>query len=331
MTRILLASALLLACSLHSQAQLVFTENFDSGTSAANWTTNVSSLTAINTADFAFDYSTVGIPSAPNSIGGTTTGLMLRANRPGPSPIFSGLSVSPNGQSFTGDYILQFDAWQNFPGPLLAGGTGSTQVTAGGIGVNTGTVQFPGTAIDGVLFGGTGDGGSGQDYRAYTNSGAPLADTSGVYAAGNTTGVTNNTNAFYSANGFGGVAAPPDQLALFPSQTGSTGVGTLGMTWRTWTIEKNSNIVTWSVTNNSGISILLATVDISLAGNELNGTNIALAHFDVNSTTTNADGDPLLFGLFDNVTVTIIPEPSTMLLGGVVAVFGLRRIRRSTR
>ena len=50
-------------------------DDFDAGTSAGNWTLFASS--ADYTADFAFDYSTPGIPPAPNSIGGTTIGLHL--------------------------------------------------------------------------------------------------------------------------------------------------------------------------------------------------------------------------------------------------------------
>ena len=53
-------------------------------------------------ADFFFDYSSVGIPAAPNGAG--TRGLKLQANLT--NGIFSGMSVSPTGQNFTGDYRL---------------------------------------------------------------------------------------------------------------------------------------------------------------------------------------------------------------------------------
>ncbi len=322
------AAALALGCVSTAQAQVVvYSDNFDAGTSASTWTTSVSTgAPAINTANMAFDYSTVGIPAAPNSTGGSTIGAQLRANQPS-GATFSGLSIAPNGQSFTGDYTLRFDAWQNFNGGFPGGGSGSTQATGGGIGANTNTAQFIGTAIEGVYFAGTGDGGSGLDYRAYTNTGASLAPSTGVYAAGTQSTAQNNTDAFYSTNMFGSVDAPAAQLLLFPQQTGTTAPGTLGMLWRTWTIEKVGDIVTWSVTNNVGTNVLLATVDTSIAGNELTGDNIFLGHFDINATSSgDVNADSLLFGLFDNVVVTApVPEPGLLLGALALPAYLLRR------
>src|SRR5438874_452876 len=96
--RHLLAVVAVLTLPVAARAQVVlYSENFDSGTAGANWTTNVAPATAAagNDANFAFDYSTAGIPAAPNSAG-TTVGVRLRANRPG-TAIFSGISVSPTG------------------------------------------------------------------------------------------------------------------------------------------------------------------------------------------------------------------------------------------
>jgi hypothetical protein len=70
-------------------------------------------------AEIFFDYSTVGVPPAPNSAG-TTRGLKFQANLT--SGIFGGLSVSPTGKSFTGDVRLRFDLWQNFNGPFPGAG-----------------------------------------------------------------------------------------------------------------------------------------------------------------------------------------------------------------
>lgn len=333
-TRGLIAAAAAVALGLPAagRAQAVlFADNFDSGGSGANWSTNVAptGTTAVNEANFAFDYSTLGIPSAPNSTGGTTIGLQLRANRPtAATPVFSGVSVSPNGQSFTGDYTLRFDAWQNSFGPFPAGGQGSTQMTGGGIGAVTTNAQFPGTTIDGLYFAASGEGGTATDYRAYTAVGAPIAETSGVYAAGNVAGVTNNTNAYYSTNNFGGVAPPAGQTALFPtSQTGTTMAGTQAFEWHTWTISKVGNTVTWSIRNRNGVDVPIATVDVTT--DPFAGDNIFLGQFDINGTTTSlGDGDTLLFGLIDNVSVTVVPEPSSLLLAGLAVPAWLRLRRR---
>src|ERR1043165_7639833 len=62
---------------------LVYSQNFDADDSA-NWASNSIATggdsLSFNGADFNFDYSTVGIPSAPNSTNGTTKGLKVWAN-----------------------------------------------------------------------------------------------------------------------------------------------------------------------------------------------------------------------------------------------------------
>lgn len=264
-------------------------------------------------ANFFFDYSAIGIPAAPNGTG--THGLKMEANVPG-TGVFSGMSASPLGLSLTGSYILRFDAWQNFNGPFPTGGSGSTQLTLGGIGAPTTQAQFQGGTFTGLGFAATGDGGSASDYRAYNAPGAPFSDTSGVYAAGNVAGVTNNTNAYYS--NFGNVAAPAAQLALFPQQSGNTAVGTQGMKWHRWEIAKNGTTVTWKIDGK-----LIATVSNPTFG----GSDIFLGQADINSTSsTDVNARSLLFGLVDNVSV--VPEPATFAVLGLGAAALLRRRRK---
>src|SRR5688500_11911337 len=97
----LAAAAAALALSASAEAQVLYQQNFDAD-STANWTVNAGPSDHL--ADFFFDYNTAGVPSAPNS-GGTTRGLKLGANYT--NGIFSGVSVSPTGQNFAGDYTMQ--------------------------------------------------------------------------------------------------------------------------------------------------------------------------------------------------------------------------------
>jgi hypothetical protein len=274
--------------------QVVFTENFDSPDSANNWTVNAASSN--DTADFAFDYSTVGIPPAPNS-SGTTLGLLLRANRPLSAGALTGVSVSPNGQDFTGSYILEFDLWENYPGPAPAGGAGSTQMTGAGI-MTSGTVPHYAGSGDGLWFTATGDGGSSIDYRVYFRG---LNQTSAaLYPAGG----QNQTAAYYQTNFPGGVSAPAAQLALFPSQTGTTAAGTIGWAWHHVKITKSGSFVTWDVDN-----IRVANVDLTDSSvPEFGGDNILFSQADINAGQTTTALDPLLFGLIDNVKVTALPS-----------------------
>lgn len=272
---------------------VLFSDNFDTDTSA-NWTVN-SAHEGQNLATFNWDYSTFGIPVAPNTTGGTTRGLRLQANN-GDTPTFTGLSVSPTdfGVATNEDYRLSFDMWVNFPGPLTVGGSGSTMSLSAGVGTTGTRAQFPGTSVEGVLFSVTGDGGSGSDWRAYAAVGAPLTGSTGAYAAPGDAGALNNTNAYYAP--FGGAAAPAEQLAIYPEQTGLTQVGAPGIAWHEVSIEKRGTNFTWFVDN-------LRIATISLTNKEIS-TNIFVGFFDINpNQTTSPD---LSFGLIDNLRVNAL-------------------------
>jgi hypothetical protein len=309
----LLACGLSFTLPLITSAAPLYTEDFDAD-HTANWKFNSSiggDLPSNNSgaeANFFFDYSSVGIPSAPHSIGGSTRGLKMEANVPG-TAVFSGMSASPLGQHFTGDYKLSMDVWHNFNGPFPAGGNGSTQVTLGGILSGENSTQFPGGAMTGAGFGATGDGGSSNDYRVYP-VGALASDTSGAYAAGNVAGSSNNSNAYYS--NYGNVPAPAAQTVLFPQQTGNTAVGAQGETWHLWEITKLGNSVTWTIDGK-----LIGTVD--LTGKSPSGDDIFVGHFDINATSsTDTNARSLLFGLIDNINVEIVPEPTTAAMIGLL-------------
>ena len=93
-------------------------------------------------------------------------GLKFAANNVS-TGLFTGLTVSPNGQSFSGNYTVSFDMWQNYVGPVGPGGSGTTQFSQYGIGTAGTTANWIGSASkDSVSFGTTLDGGSAADFRA---------------------------------------------------------------------------------------------------------------------------------------------------------------------
>jgi hypothetical protein len=299
-------------------SQILFSENFQVDPTAS-WTVNKGPVTTDEAHDFFFDYSTIGVPAAPNS-GGTTRGLRLQANQS--SGVFGGVSVSPTGQSFLGDYELRFDMWLSFNGPAPVGGSGSTQLGGAGIGTSGTVAQWPGGTQDGIWFAATADGNSSSDWRAYSPT-APTryTDASGVYAAGTQAGSSNGSDPYYGS--FGNVAAPAAQVALFPQQSGNTTVGSAGWAWHDVKILKLGGTVTWTVDG-----VLIATVNAA-DDTVATGDNILFMYSDSNATSsTDVNDVNLLFGLFDNVVVTQVPEPSTLAIGLCGALGLLLRARR---
>jgi len=308
-----------IALCTQSSFGALFSTDFNTD-QTANWTVNNPGLSDI-LADFYYDYSAIGVPAAPNGTG--TRGLKMTANNTG--NVFSGFSVSPNGQSFSGSYQVSFDIWQNYAGPLGVGGNGTTQLSLFGIGT-TGTsaawigAANWGTGANGVGFGVTLDGGSASDYRAYSSA-APTS-----YAGGNAVyqapaGAINNSAAYYGV--FTPQSAPAAQVGLFPGQTGSTDVGEASFLWRRVTIDVVGGFATWSI---DGLAI--AKVDLSTV--TLGGGNIFFGHDDTNGTSSTDANDTLLnVTLIDNISVvSIVPEPSSMALVGLGAVAMLVRRRK---
>ncbi len=308
---VLTVALAMMLCTAGMAAVPLYTQDFNVD-DTANWTVNDPGLSDI-IADFFYDYSAIGVPAAPNGTG--TRGLKMTANNSG--GVFSGFSVSPNGQSFSGDYTVSFDMWQNYVGPVGPGGSGTTQLSMAGIGTAGNVAVWPGSSPkESVMFAVTLDGGSSSDYRAYSSA-APTS-----YAAGNAVysapgGGINNSDPYYS--GFGGEAAPAAQVLLYPGQTGVTDAGEVAFAWREVVIDVSGGFATWSI---DGLDI--ATVDLSTV--TLGGGNILFGHSDTNNGSSTDPNDSVLnVTLIDNVVVT--PEPATLVMSLLGAVALIRRRR----
>jgi hypothetical protein len=260
-------------------------------------------------ADFFYDYSLIGVPPAPNGTG--TRGLKMTVNNT--TAVFGGITTSPNGQNFTGDYSVSFDLWQNYAGPLGIGGSGTTQFSQFGVGTAGTASQWIGSASkDSVSFGTTLDGGSASDYRAYSSA----ANTS--YAAGNAVyqspgGTINNSDAYYAV--YTAQTAPAAQVILYPGQTGSTDPGETSYKWRRVNIDVVGGIASWSIDG-----LPLAKVNLSTV--TLGGGNILFGHSDTNATSS-ADANDIALNvtLIDNIDVSAVPEPTSLALVGLGLVF----------
>ena len=291
-----------------------FSDDFDVD-STASWNVNLGTTPVRDRATFAYDYSADGIPSAPRSVGGTTKALKMEANVLGlGTALFSGISASPIGASFIGDFRLRFDYWGNFSTPN-GSGNGTTQWGTYGITRGGTFAQWFGSgsasAKDSIYFAVTVDGGSGTDYRAYTNGGTVLPSS---FLAAN---ASDNGAAYYSV--FGNLEAPAAQLSVpvwGAAQTGRTLVGTPGFVWHEVVITKLGSTMLWHMDG-----VLLATVNATKLGYNLS-TNIFVGHTDGNA--GQAAVPEALFSLYDNLVVETLPAPAVNITN--VVTFGNNRV-----
>lgn len=282
--------------TLHPLQYALFTDNFDTDTSAS-WTLNRSSTD--NRASFAYDHGALGIPSAPGTTNGTTKALRFEANLS--AGAVNALNVSPTGQSFPTNCRLRFDMWINANGPLPLGGTGSTEVVTAGVGTAGNRVQWngAGTTADGFWFTVTGEGGVGDtsssqgDYVAYVGT-SQQGVASGVYSSGTNSTARGAGDAYYH-NVFPGSQGPPAVQALaYPQQTGTLSRGTVGLAWREVIVQRTSNRAEWFI---DGLKVASVT-NVAPAGN-----NVFVGYWDPFASIS--DNTNLSFGLVDNLRVEV--------------------------
>lgn len=269
--------------------QVLFADDFDVD-SSASWTVNVSS--ADTAVAFAYDYSAVGIPSAPHSVGGTTRGVKFQANMASPGAT-EAVTVSPTGLVLTGNYKLTFDMWINANGPFPGGGTGSTEFVTGGIGSDGSTVNLGDVSGLGAWFAVDGEGGTSRDYRGYKGA-AEQWVASGQYH------VDSNNNSGSDLSSYFPPQSPPQwQRDNYPQQTGTTAAGSAGFAWHTVeiTVDGAAGTARWTV---DGLDI--ATLDRNVGTDFPVTGDVALGYMDV--FTSVSDNAALSFGLIDNVVVT---------------------------
>ena len=337
-TRLAVAVAVLAAAGIAVPARAVPT-SFDVNDSSA-WTTGTGSG-ANSSVTFGFDYSSLGIPQAPGS--STTTALVMRSNTNSGAAAVQGITVSPNGVSLTGDYIVRATIWANSYGGWTTGTTsssssGASQMIGLGVGYTGGTLWRGGATTgggSGIWFAAAGDGGFGntttiRDYSAFTGSGAALANfvtnTSVYYANASGINPWENFNPYYQTafpgpivntiNG-GTWASTQSQAVL----TGTITNGIAGMAWREFTIERTGSAVTWSIDS---------TPIMTLSGTALNGVSpdggLSLTYFDPTSSVAAVDR---VFGLVSRFEV--VPEPTTLGLLAAIAAGMMPLVRRRRR
>ena len=313
-------------------AQVVYSDGFNSAADAANYNAFITAGATGPSSDatFGYDYSALGIPVAPHTTDATTLGLRLRVDNLQSSvgTVVGAIEVATTGLSLPSQYVVSADVWGNYIGGTSIASSGANGSTAAAMGIGTsGTSLQYIVANDGLLvetFHDNGGGANGQ-YRVYVNNTSPRPTpvNSPYYAAGTSATSASYTDPYYSF--LTTHTAPAAQLTLSPStQGGSTPAGIIGFAWHTMTITQDGVNVTWAIDGvtittvpDSALTFGGSQVSLGADDSGLSGSSVA------NNQLLNAD-------IWDNLTITAVPEPVTgslMILGAAGLFLARRRSR----
>ncbi|QDT70218.1 hypothetical protein MalM25_31640 [Planctomycetes bacterium MalM25] len=328
-----LTSALLaaLATGAPTLAQVTFSEDFDDGAASTRWSAPI--VDAENgafdgTVDYAFDYSTVGIPAAPG--GATTTGVLFEVNRTdNGGDQGESVAILPEiaaGDLPAGSFRVSYDAY------FVVETTNGGSTEFGLLGVHTAAPNAPAdqglnddvpfdlgvSNGNGLAWKVSGDGGAFNDFHRFEDAGNADAG---------------------SQTGLGGFDALVE--GTIPGLTGPIGDGPQG-TWVKLAIERVGVNVSVSING-----YVFDTIQ-DLSGDYTDGTilvgysdpfnSVGVTTYEVGPDPTPLDDSDGPFGdaipgyahflVVDNVVIeSIIPEPTSAVLG-FLALAGLAVQRR---
>ncbi len=313
--------------SASAVTNVLYSESFDSASAATGW--NVNATSSDTQALFGWDYSSLGIPRSPNTPDTTTKALRLAANiadSPG-TDTPEAITLSPIGQSFSGNYQVSFDMWMHHNGNYTGHTNGSTEFATMGIGYNDTAVNFSGSSHigdaqltetgSGGWFSVSSDGGDARDLRAYTDAVERKAANGDVtFPAGTTVDAQKAETYYYSQLGRVNVGAEFPGIGF----EGWTEWGSVGFNWQRVVITVDGNTVTWEMGIVGQDLLEICTLDASVTPFSLDG-NISIGYADLFRSVSAAS--EYSFALIDNLEV--VPEPSTI---AVLACGGLALLRR---
>ncbi|MCI0333870.1 MAG: hypothetical protein L0228_11685 [Planctomycetes bacterium] len=262
---------------------------------------------------FGYDYGTpvatpVAIPSAPNSMGGTTKGLYITTNKNNAnSNTRTAVNVYPvDGLnvplSFSGNFSLKFDLWQNWGAG--AGATATAELSLYGINHsgNAANIYFSSvpTTSDGLF------------YSQSANGRVPATDAGardfGVHQGAGATYAALKTSGFISQLGPNFDNLDPGYSAFFPARPAFPNIeaGGAGERWNEVEVRQENGVISQYL--NGTLITRYTNTTAYTAG------DIMLGYWDYVATV----GQPDHYAIFDNIRV-VIPEPSALALGGIAA------------
>jgi len=306
------ASIVIALAGVSVSSAAIISDDFQTN-SALNYNV-INDGTPDGTVNFQFDYVAAGLPLAPRSAAGGGTGLRFTANDIAPAAVdaYSAFHITT---ITVPQYRVTVDVYMGF-----LGATGSTEFALIGVGGNgtttnrlgTGTTPATGQSGSGSFFGFSGDGGAARDYLWYLD-----ALNGGVGTVSASTVLPNSISPTYLAGGAG--SELPLYNSIFPGTTPVNG-GFPGNRWTTVDILVDETIgqIEYSI---GGTAIIRGSFTGSLNG------RVSLGYADFFTSVAVPAGN--VFGIYDNLTVTAVPEPTSLMLLGIAAVGGISvKLRR---
>jgi len=309
---VILAGAALLISSSSPAQPVLFSDSFDTDTSA-NWT--VTNGSGNGTPDFSvffnFNYQTNKfvrngvtntIPAAPNGGG---NGVKMYVNKNDAVADIAAVSLYPTSKVFSNDFALRFDMWLNYNGGS-AGGSGSTEFGTFGINHVGDKVNWQDgvSPSDGVWFAVTGEAGAANDYRSYVGDNSQPAIRSLGLAGGF---LDRNGDGIYEEEVFDEPVATAPLKQMFPPPQFET-PGVPGKQWvqveiRQRTNDAGGHTVTWLMNN----YVIAETSNGDSVGMTM-GT-IMIGNMDIFSSIANPAADNYV--IYDNVRVVDLSGVAT--------------------
>lgn len=295
-----LICAVALAAASSASAQVVFSEDWDDGNGASRWSAPITALEdpgigPDSNVDYAFDYSVLGAGSAPNSTGGTTVGVAFESNVTDNCPGDVNCEDSDEGEGVAiiplagladipaGDFSFKADAYLywNFE-------SGSTEYATMGV-HSQGTaspLRFNLDNGDGLAWQFDSDGDSGTDILRYENPGSGETGLGGYedIPDGN---IPNVRTCDPGVDCAGNIAIGP-QNQWVEMEIRRTGASV--------SISMNGYVLDSTTSSLSGGTIIIGGADAFNSVNIDNGAGLSN------------------YQVFDNIELSIIPEPSSILL-----------------
>jgi hypothetical protein len=297
------AGALLLLVTPAS-AEVLFSSDMDTND---GWLVSISEDVAY---EFGWDFTQMGIPPSP---GGSTTGLMMKANLSFPDWGDAYVIAYPWSMELydlSGQYTVEFDFWMNANGEFPEGGDGCTEFLGGGVGAPY--QGWPALTWPYEMFGAslliTGEGGSTADWRLYKQEqlqwpGSYQYDIDDWNVAIPPYG-SEDLREWFPAN------APPEyQQSAYSQQTGLVRAGSAGFGWRHMLITVDTEAIGDGYTSDPGIAnfavdgLSIGTVDNSNGGRVVSMSwAVGVIYVDIFGSVS--DNPDLTFGVVDNFVVT---------------------------